>query len=103
VAGTHGKASNAADYQVRADTVQDQAFAPWQEIRDRWRSHVAKVKKDIKQKKVELNASEAVENAGTAESYARGATEFALDGIDEAEDAVLSALQARAAANALVS
>ena len=48
------------------------------------------------------DATQAVENAGTAESYARQAIEFALDAVDEAEDAVLDALQARATANALI-
>lgn len=103
MASTHARASDAADRQVRADTMQDQTFEPWKEIRDGSRSHVAKVKKDIKQKKADPSASEAVENAGTAESYAREAIEFALDAVDDAEDAVLEALRARATANALVS
>jgi hypothetical protein len=50
-----------------------------------------------------LDATEAAENAGMAESYAREAIEFALDAVDEAEEAVLDALQARATANTLVS
>ena len=101
--GTHAEASDARTHQVSADIVQDDASEPWQEIRDRWRRHVAKTRKDIKTQSSDLDAAQAVENAGTAESYAREAIEFALDAVDEAEDAVLDALQARATANALVS
>jgi len=99
----HAEASDAVTGQVSADIVQDEASEPWQEIRDRWRSHVVKVRKDITTKRADLDATEALKNAGMAESYAREAIEFALDAVDEAEQAVLDALQARAGANALVS
>lgn len=100
---THAEASDAGTHQVSADIVQDEPSEPWQDIRDRWRSHVARRKKDIKTTRAELDAADAVKNAGMAESYAREAIEFALDAVDEAEEAVLDALHARATANALVS
>lgn len=101
--GTHAEAPDAATHPVSADIVQDEASEPWQEIRERWRSHVAKRKEDIKTQRAELDATEAVKNAGMAESYAREAIEFALDAVDDAEQAVLDALQARATANPPVS
>ena len=71
-------------------------------MRNRWRSHVEKVNSQIKESKADLDASEAVQNAGIAESYAREAIECAIDAIDEAEAAALDAMSARATANALV-
>jgi len=94
---THAEASDADTHQVSADIIGDEASEPWQEIRDRWRSHVVKVRKDITTKRADLDATEALKNAGMAESYAREAIKF------EAQEAVLDALQARATANALVS
>jgi hypothetical protein len=96
------KASDTADHRVRANTVQDQGSEPLQELRDTWRTHVAKARKDRNQRRADLDASKAVLNAGQAESYAREAIEFALDAINDAEEAVLDALQVRASANALV-
>jgi len=103
VAGTQGRASQAAGHQVRADTGQGAASARWQEIRDRWRRHVEKLPSDIQKTKADLNASDAMQNAGAAESYAREAIQFALDAIDGAENAALDAISARATANALIS
>jgi hypothetical protein len=103
VAGTQGRASQAAGHQVRADTGQGAPSARWQEIRDRRRRHVEKLRSDIKKTKADLNVSDAMQNAGAAESYAREAIQFALDAIDQAEDAALEAISARATANALIS
>jgi hypothetical protein len=101
--GRRAEASDAVTHRVSADIMHDEAFGEWQEIRDRWRSHVVKVREYIRTRRAEADATEAVENAGMAESYARQAIEFTLDAVDEAEEVVLDALQARATANALVS
>lgn len=103
VARTQTKTSVVSDHHEKADIVQDAAPESLQEIRDRWCSHRAKVRKDIRENRAGLDAAQAVQNAGTAESYAREAIDFALDAIDQAEDAVLDAVHARAIANALVS
>ncbi len=99
--GRPSEPSEMADHRANFDAAHEQASEQWQEIRDKWRGHLAKVRKDLRTEKAELDATEAMQNAGTAELYAKEAIDFAQDAIEEAEDAVLEALQARAKANAL--
>lgn len=93
------EASETVDH-MDADADHDQVSQRRQEVRDKLRGHLVKVRKDLKTGKAELDATDAIQNAGLAESAAREAMALAQDAIDEAEDAVLDALQARATANA---
>ena len=77
VAGTEGRVTDTASHQVKADTGESAVPTRWQEVRDRWRSHVENVNSHIKKAKADLDASDALQNAGTAESYARETIQFA--------------------------
>ena len=90
-----------------ADQFKDKAAAArssqWDEVRGTWQTHVAKVRPDVKVKKVKFHAKEAAEDADRAEAYALDAIEFAQTTIEEAEYAALDAVYARAQAVALSS
>jgi hypothetical protein len=90
-----------------ADQFKDKAAAArssqWDEVRGTWQTHVAKVRADVKEKKVKFHAKEAAEDADRAEAYALDAIDFAQTTIEEAEYAALDTLYARAQAVALSS
>jgi hypothetical protein len=85
----------------KADAARDNASSDWQEIREKWHAHVAKVRARAHKKKDQIDAHDAAVDADMTESYAYDAVDFALDAIEEAEYAVLDAIYARANAEAL--
>jgi hypothetical protein len=82
----------------KADAARDDASSQWREIRDSWHAHVAKARTRVQTAEDRLSAHQAERDADLAETYAYDAIEFALDAIDEAEVATMSALYARAIA-----
>ena len=98
------RASQAADrLKDRARAAHDKASEHQQDLADKWHAHVAKVRKDLKQKRAEHEAKEMKVDAEMAEGYAFDAIDFAQAAVYEAEYAVLDALSARAAADAMTS
>jgi len=100
---TKDKRSDTADDRTRTDTAQDKASGQWEELRDHWRTHVAKLRKATEKKVAELDADGAAHYADEAESDARHAIGHAMDAIEEAKRSVIYALGARAEANTLAS
>ena len=97
VAGARDKATAAADQlKTKADDARDDASSQWQAIRDSWHSHVAKARERVKVTADTFDARQAALNANLAEDYAYDAIDFALNAIDEAESAALTAMYARA-------
>ena len=99
VDGARDKATAAADQlKTKADDARDDASSQWQAIRDSWHSHVAKARTRVKNAADTFDAREAALEADLADDYAYDAIEFALNAIDEAESATLTAMYARASA-----
>jgi hypothetical protein len=73
----------------------------WQEIRGKWKAHIAEVQNRLDEKADKLDARAAAMDADIAESYARDAIDFAQAAVDEAESAALDAMYARADADEL--
>jgi hypothetical protein len=97
--GARDKATAAADQlKTKADDARNDASSQWQTIRDSWHSHVAKARKRVKDTADTFDARQAALNAELAEDYAYDAIDFALNAIDEAESAALTAMYARASA-----
>jgi len=97
VVGARDKATAAADQlKTKADDARDDASSQWQGIRDSWHSHVAKARERVKNTADTFDAHQAALNADLAEDYAYDAIDFALNAIDEAESAALTAMHARA-------
>ena len=86
----------AAQLKTKADDARDGASSQWQAIRDSWHSHVAKARKRVKNTADAFDARQAALDADLAEDYAYDAIDFALNAIDEAESAALTAMYARA-------
>jgi hypothetical protein len=97
VAGGRDKATAAADQlKTKADDARDDASSQWQAIRDSWHSHVTKARTRVKNAADTFDAREATLEADLAEDYAYDAIDFALNAIDEAESAALTAMYTRA-------
>ena len=79
------------------------ASSQWDEVRGKWKAHVAKVQSSIEAKIDEQDAKAAALDADLAEDYALDAISFAQGAIEEAEAASLDAVYARANAVALSS
>jgi hypothetical protein len=96
------KASQAADHlKDRAEAAGDKASRHWQDLADTWHAQIAAVRKDLKKKKAEHEAKEMEVYAEIAEGHALEAIDFAQAAVYEAEYAVLEALSASAAAEAM--
>jgi hypothetical protein len=99
VASARDRASATTDQLKRkADAARDDASSQWRDIRDSWHAHVANARTRVQTAGDRLSAHQAERDADFAETYAYDAIEFALDAIDEAEVATMSALYARAIA-----
>jgi hypothetical protein len=99
VARARDKATAAADnLKGKADAARDHASSQWQAIRDSWHDHVAKERTRVKNAADKFDARQAELDADLAEDYAYDAITFALNVIDEAESATLTAIYARASA-----
>jgi hypothetical protein len=97
VAEARDKATAAADQlKTKADDARDGASSQWQAIRDSWHSHVAKARERVKNTADTFDVRQAALDANLAEDYAYDAIDFALNAIDEAESAALTAMYARA-------
>jgi len=103
-ANARDRASQAADHlKDRSRAAHDKASEHWQDLADKWNAHVAKIRKDLKKKKAEHDAKEMKAYAEMAEGHAFNAIDFAQAAVYEAEYAVLDALSACAAADAMTS
>ncbi|HTY35086.1 hypothetical protein [Mycobacterium sp.] len=102
-AATKPGGSEVTDDRQSAHAARDKGADHWEEFRDQWRAHVAKVKADTSKKLAELDATGAANNAREAESDAQNAIGHALEAIEEAERSVVYALGARASAEELAS
>jgi hypothetical protein len=97
VAGARDTATAAAaQLKTKADDARDDASSQWQAIRDSWHARVAKGRKRVKNSADTFDAHQAALDADLAEDYAYDAIDFALNAIDEAESAALTAMYARA-------
>jgi hypothetical protein len=102
VAAAHERATAAAVRRKdKSDAAGDTASSEWQEVREKWNAHVAKVRAHAHEKMGQIEAHNSAVNADITEAYAYDAMDFALDAVEEAEYAVLDALYARANAQSL--
>src|ERR1700761_6676059 len=91
------RATAAADQlKAKADTARDDASSQWQAIHNSWHAHMAKARTRVKNAADNFDARQAALDADLAEDYAYDAITFALNAIDEAESATLTAMYARA-------
>lgn len=97
-----------ADAETRRDAMTagledmgETAKAPWISMRDTFNSHRAKVSEGISGVKDSVDKAAADDLAAIAELEAQAAVGFALVTIDEAEMAVIAAIEARAHADSL--
>jgi Mg2+ and Co2+ transporter CorA len=95
--------SEAADEAQGTHAARDDVSGHWQEFRDQWHAHVAKLREEAKKKISELDASQAAHWAEKSDADAREAIQYAVDAIVEAERTVLYALRTRADADAVAS
>jgi hypothetical protein len=94
--------------QAQADKLRESATATeahvsasWNDLQERWREHVAKMRRDIDDKKAVLDAKVAESRAEDAEGDALFAIDYAYATVEEAEYAVLDAISARMKADEL--
>lgn len=73
----------------------------WQELQEDYHQRVQQIKNKFKTEKETMEAKQAIGRADDAEAYAKYAIDFAMMSIDEAEVAVLEAIDARAYAESL--
>src|SRR6266581_5927054 len=79
------------DLKASANKAKDETTQWWGQVQDNWKSHVAKVHKDVEEAKANLKADRAEARAKRAEANAAAAVEFAYAAIEEAEYQVLNA------------
>jgi hypothetical protein len=87
--------AKATELQNEVQGTNDKVSSWWGEQQDHWKAHVAKVRKDVGDKKAQHDADKTEMRAEDAESYAAYAIDFAYAAIDEAEYAALDAVLAR--------
>ena len=83
------------DLKASAKESKDETTQWWGQVQDNWKSHVAKVHKDVDQAKANMKADRAEARAERAEANAAAAVDFAYAAIEEAEYQVLNAAMAR--------
>jgi predicted amidohydrolase YtcJ len=71
------------------------SFPVWHKIQNDWEAHIQRTRRRVEKKRSELDASLASEDAVRAETDAMDAIDFAGAAIEEAEYAVLDALEAQ--------
>jgi hypothetical protein len=86
---------------TEADSAAENASSHWREVRGKWQAHVAEVRSRVSQETDRIDAGNAAIDTDLTRAYAYDAIDFALDAIEEAENAVLTALYARANTQAL--
>jgi hypothetical protein len=101
VAKARDRATAAADQlKTKKGAARDDASSQWQAIRDSWHAHVARARTRVENAAENFDARQATLNADLARDYAYDAIAFALNAIDEAESATLTAIYARASVDA---
>jgi hypothetical protein len=85
------------------DVLSDKASTAWDEVRRKWKAHVAEVRSNLHAKIDEQDATAAERYADLAENYARNVISFAQGSLQEAGAAALDAVYVRANAIALSS
>ena len=101
-AAARERATATADqFEEKVVEASERASSQWDEVRGKWKAHVAKVRSSIEAKMDEQDAKAAALDADLAEDYALDAISFAQGAIEEAEAASLDAVYARANAVAL--
>ena len=73
----------------------------WEELQANYNQKVKQIKSNIEAKKEARERNRAVRRADDAESYAEASIYFAMLALDEAEVAILEAVDARAYAESL--
>jgi hypothetical protein len=102
VASAQERAVAATDHlKAKADDARDTASSHWQQVRENWHAHVVQTRARANKAKTKIDAGGAAMDVDLTEAYAYDAIDFALGAIEEAENAVLEAMYARAAAAAL--
>jgi hypothetical protein len=91
------------ELKTKAAASQDEASKRWNEVRQNWNDHVAKIREKIDAEKAEHDVNRAQRRAQRAEDEAVASVEFALVAIEEAEYDALDAALARAEADEMVS
>jgi hypothetical protein len=87
--------AEATKLQAKTQAAGQQASDSWDDVQRSWNAHIAKARRDVDQRKAELNASNAQDRADLAEADAELAIDYAYSTIEEAEYAVLDAILAR--------
>lgn len=94
-AAARERATATADqFEEKVVDASSRASSQWDEVRGKWKAHVAKVRANIDAKKGELEAKAAARDADDAEGCALDAISFAQGAIEKAEVAPLDAFYA---------
>jgi hypothetical protein len=102
-AAARQRAAATAEQLKQEANVSDKASTAWDEVRRKWKAHVAEVRSNLHAKIDEQDATAAERYADLAENYARNVISFAQGSLQEAGAAALDAVYARANAIALSS
>jgi hypothetical protein len=84
--------AQAAELRNSNEVAKERLSIWWDDQQKAWNDHLAKLQKDVDEKKAEHDASKAERKAGKAQANADFAVKLASAAIDEAEYAVLSAI-----------
>jgi len=88
--------------QTEAKTTGAQMASSWDDVQQSWNAHLAKVRKDVDQRKASFDARTASDRANSADADAALAIHYAYAAIEEAEYAVLDAVLAHRQADEAV-
>ena len=86
--------------QAQAAKAEDDLTAHWRSLQAGMHDHLQQIRASIDERRDDLDAKLALRRAERAEDNAADAIDFALLAIDEAEESVLEAIDARLIANA---
>jgi hypothetical protein len=86
---------HAAELKGNTAAAHANASAWWGAVQDDWNEHIATIRRNVDDKKADLDATRAEHRAETAEDDADAAVDFAYAALEEAEYAVLDAALAR--------
>lgn len=94
-------ASRREAFNSNVQSLNEKAKKPWVKMRDTFDGHREQARQDISDAKLSVDRTIANDRAAMAEINAETAVGFALMAIDEAEMAVIAAIEARAHADSL--
>lgn len=92
---------HAAELKGGASGAKAKASTWWSDVQDDWNKHIEKIRKDVDNRKEELDVKRAEHRAEHREDDAEAAVAFAYAAFEEAEYAVLDAILAREEADEL--